>query len=75
MPWQIKFLAIVACVCVGIESRAQLTFRAQEIETDLSIGYAAQLVDVNGDNKLDIVVVDTDRILWYENPPLGCGVR
>ncbi|MEX2172650.1 MAG: VCBS repeat-containing protein [Pirellulales bacterium] len=68
MPWQTRFLALAACLCVGIESRAQLTFRAQEIEINLSIGYAVQLVDVNGDNKLDIVAVDTDRILWYENP-------
>ena len=40
MPWRISFLGITACLRVGIESRAQLTFRAQEIETDLSIGYA-----------------------------------
>jgi hypothetical protein len=26
------------------------------------------LVDVNGDGKKDIVVVDTTRVVWYENP-------
>jgi FG-GAP-like repeat len=43
-------------------------FRMQEIETGLSVGYAVLLVDVNGDGKNDIVVVDTNRVLWYENP-------
>jgi hypothetical protein len=43
-------------------------FRAQEIETGLGIGYAVLLVDVNGDGKKDIVVVDQTRVVWYENP-------
>ncbi|MFO0928864.1 MAG: VCBS repeat-containing protein [Gemmataceae bacterium] len=40
----------------------------QEIDKSLDIGYAVQLVDINGDGKLDIVVVDTRRVVWYENP-------
>jgi hypothetical protein len=47
---------------------AELPFRIQEIETGLGVGYAVRLVDVNGDEKLDIVVVDTERVVWYENP-------
>jgi hypothetical protein len=43
-------------------------FRMQEIETKLGVGYAVLLVDVNGDGKLDIVVVDQTRVVWYENP-------
>jgi hypothetical protein len=43
-------------------------FRTQEIATDLGVGYAVLLVDVNGDGKKDIVVVDQRRVLWYENP-------
>jgi hypothetical protein len=43
-------------------------FRMQEIETGLSVGYAVLLVDINGDGKTDIVVVDTTRVVWYENP-------
>jgi hypothetical protein len=43
-------------------------FRMQEIETGLKVGYAVLLVDLNGDGKKDIVVVDTTRIVWYENP-------
>jgi hypothetical protein len=49
-------------------SRAETPFRIQEIETGLGVGYAVRLVDVNGDHKRDIVVVDTERVLWFENP-------
>ncbi len=47
---------------------ADLAFRMQEIATDLKVGYATTLVDMNDDKKLDIVVVDTNRVVWYENP-------
>jgi hypothetical protein len=40
----------------------------QEIETGLGVGYAVLLVDVNSDGKKDIVVVDTKRVIWFENP-------
>src|ERR1700752_4843096 len=43
-------------------------FRVQEIETGLKVGYAVLLVDLNGDGKKDIVVVDQTRVVWYENP-------
>lgn len=43
-------------------------FRMQEIETGLKVGYAVLLVDVDGDGKKDIVVVDTTRVVWYQNP-------
>ena len=37
-------------------------FKMEEIDTSLSIGYAVLLVDVDGDGKKDIVVVDTNRV-------------
>ncbi|MDX1964374.1 MAG: VCBS repeat-containing protein [Pirellulales bacterium] len=43
-------------------------WRTQEIETQLTIGYAVSLCDVNADAQTDIVVVDADRVVWYENP-------
>jgi hypothetical protein len=42
-------------------------FRIQEIEKDLGVGYAVLLVDVDGDGKKDIVVVDQRRVVWYQN--------
>jgi hypothetical protein len=47
---------------------ADFTFESKEIDTSLSVGYAVLLVDLNGDGKKDIVVVDTQRVIWYENP-------
>ena len=43
-------------------------FRVQEIAKDLGVGYAVLLVDVDGDGKKDIVVVDQRRVVWYQNP-------
>ncbi len=57
--------------CAPIPARvcaAEFNFKPQEIETGLTVGYAVSLVDVNGDKKDDIVVVDSNRVLWYENP-------
>jgi len=43
-------------------------FKAQEIATDLTVGYAVVTADINEDGKPDIVVVDSKRVVWYENP-------
>jgi hypothetical protein len=60
-------LAVIGLAASACNAAAQ-TFRSQEIERDLGVGYAVSLVDVNGDDKLDIIVVDQNRIVWYENP-------
>ncbi len=50
------------------EAGAIPTFSVQQFEKNLEVGYAVLLVDVNNDGKKDIVVVDTKRVVWYENP-------
>ncbi len=55
-------------VLLGNATGGEFKFRAEEIETKLGVGYAVTLVDMNDDRKPDIVVVDTDRVVWYENP-------
>jgi hypothetical protein len=40
----------------------------QELPEKLTVGYAVLLVDVNADAKPDIVVVDSKRVIWFENP-------
>ncbi len=43
-------------------------FTAQELTTELGVGYAVNLSDMNGDGRPDIVVVDTERVIWFEQP-------
>jgi len=52
----------------GLVAAADLDFRGQELPTRLTVGYAVRLLDMNQDQRLDIVVVDSKRILWLENP-------
>jgi hypothetical protein len=49
-------------------SAAEPSWQTQEIETKLTVGYAVSLCDVNNDKQTDIVVVDSDRVLWYAAP-------
>jgi hypothetical protein len=60
--------ALLVCPSARADEVAFPRFRVQEIERGLKVGYAVLLVDVNGDGKKDIVVVDTTRVVWYENP-------
>jgi len=52
----------------GQEKAAPPRWEMVEFAKDLTVGYATALVDINHDDKLDIVVVDSQRVLWYENP-------
>ncbi len=70
MPRRFLMLA-VACPCLLCSSAisvAEWRFDVAEIERELGVGYAVSLADVNADGRPDIVVVDTERVLWYENP-------
>src|SRR6516225_8369852 len=44
------------------------SFSMRELDKSLTVGYAVLLVDINGDGKPDIVVVDSHRVIWFENP-------
>jgi hypothetical protein len=61
---------IVAALAMSLDA-AEVQFRPQEISTGLKIGYAVSLVDMNADQRTDIVVVDTNRVIWFENPSWG----
>lgn len=43
-------------------------FRAVQIDSKIEIGYGLAIVDVDGDKKPDIVLVDKNQIVWYRNP-------
>ena len=46
----------------------EIPLRDQELPTKLTVGYAVRLLDMNDDQRLDICIVDSERILWLENP-------
>ena len=60
---------LAACLFVLTVAAAPFpTFRAEEIDKSLKIGYAVKIADLNGDGKPDIIVVDKHRVIWFENP-------
>ncbi len=42
-------------------------FKVEEIDKTLKVGYGVRLIDLNGDDKLDIVVADAARVVWFDN--------
>jgi hypothetical protein len=68
---KVLLIALAAYVVLSVASTgraADIPFRAEELPTKLGVGYAVRLLDMNGDKKLDICIVDQTRILWLENP-------
>ncbi len=55
-------------VFAALAGAATFNFRPEEISNQLTVGYAVRLVDMNEDGKPDIVVVDTERVVWFQNP-------
>ena len=75
-PYQVQgFNARILCAllfCLGcIRSFAAgptPVFRAVEIDAAIQIGYGLAVADINGDKMPDIVLVDKQAVVWYENP-------
>ncbi len=61
-------LIVLLSAQVGGEEAAFPDFRVQEIDHTLAVGYATLVVDLNGDHKPDILVADSRRVIWFENP-------
>ncbi|MFO1482829.1 MAG: FG-GAP and VCBS repeat-containing protein [Verrucomicrobiaceae bacterium] len=43
-------------------------FKEQQIDGEVGIGYGLAVADVNGDQRTDILLADSNVIVWYENP-------
>ncbi|MEX0978465.1 MAG: VCBS repeat-containing protein, partial [Pirellulales bacterium] len=64
-----RAIVLSACALGWMRAAAhELTFRVEQISVRLTVGYAVRLVDMTDDGKLDVVVVDTERVVWFENP-------
>jgi len=63
---------VVAVILLGFSGRAGAgefpKFKAQELGEKVTVGYGVLLLDLNGDGKPDIVVADSKRVIWFENP-------
>ncbi len=62
------FSAAVWSFCAGSLPGQAPVFRAQEIDTQIQIGYGLAIADVQGDGKPDILLADKTQFVWYENP-------
>jgi len=60
--------AVLGGFSLGAHATDFAKFKAQEVDSGLKIGYAVLTADVDGDKKLDIVVVDQHKLVWYQNP-------
>ncbi len=66
-PKSVAFVCIIA-IWSSLGTASDLDFRGQELSTRLTVGYAVRLIDMNADGRLDIVIADSKRFLWLENP-------
>jgi hypothetical protein len=62
------FAAFATCFALPALAADFPKFKAQEIDTGLTIGYAVITTDIDGDKKPDVVVVDKHKVVWYKNP-------
>lgn len=61
-------LTVWLALCAsGKHSYAQ-QWETVELPVKLTVGYAVRAIDMNQDEKLDIAIVDSKRIVWLENP-------
>jgi hypothetical protein len=65
MRWLLGCLVSLQSISL---TAAELSFRTQEISKDLTVGYAVRVLDMNDDARPDVLVVDSKRIIWFENP-------
>lgn len=61
-------IAVCSALSLADASGGELKFRTQEIFDKLTVGYATRILDMNDDGRPDILVVDSKRVIWFENP-------
>ena len=71
MLFGLKFsvLLFAAILAVGvIPNIVQAQWKPQVLPVELQVGYAVRTLDLSGDGKPDILIADSKRYIWLENP-------
>src|SRR6188768_1493480 len=55
-------------ISVALYLTLAVTFKTQQVGSDLTVVYAVTTADMNADGKSDIVAVLSKKVVWYENP-------
>ncbi len=64
-----KNAILLASIFAAASVQAQTpNFKEQQIDDAVGIGYGLAVADVNGDKRTDILLADSNVIVWYENP-------
>ncbi len=61
------WLALLAA-SVQAAPRADVAFRATDVQTGWGVVYAVRVADVNADGKPDILAINPTQMAWFENP-------
>jgi len=64
------FVCFLATIFLGGSHTPQALCQwvPQVLPVELQVGYAVRTLDLSGDGKLDILITDSKRFLWLENP-------
>ena len=60
-------LLFASLLAVSVQGQTP-NFREQQIDDAVGISYGLAVADVNGDGRTDILLADSNVIVWYENP-------
>ncbi len=67
-PQAFLWLCLVHCIVCNQGLAIAQQWSDTVLPVPLTVGYAVRLLDLNRDNRLDIAIVDSKRVLWLENP-------
>ncbi len=59
---------IVGALAARAADTPTLAWKEQVLSSEVGIGYAVAVADMNGDRKPDVLLVDADRVAWFQNP-------
>ena len=64
----VRSLAVCFLFFNTLNCQVDAQWLPQVLPVELQVGYAVRTLDLNGDGKLDILITDSKRYLWLENP-------